>query len=938
MAQLLDLGKLRFYFAGEWSNSTTYEINDIVKYGGNIYVYTYGLKTSGNLPTDTTYWQLMVEGFKFEGVYDNTAAYQVADGVTHGGKVYICIKDTVGNTPPNSEFWSQFADGIQWEDVYNSLTSYQKNDIVTYGGSVYIALQDTTNNLPSDTSFWQKFVEGIHVEGVYNTAKSYVFGDVVGYGGNLYRALGDTTNNPPTNATYWEVYLEGTSAQADYDNLAVYHPNDVVYYGGTLYRAIATTSAGDLPTDTNLWSVFQHGINPKGDWSNNVAYAPGDVASYGGNTFKCLVAHASNVFAADLASAYWEKFNGGIDYKGEWQTSSFYKVDDVVKDGISTYICLEDHTGGVFATDVAANKWEYFARGASDVLPVISAGDEGKSLTVAADGINYTWISATGSNNVFYVAPHGTDVPNAGKALATPFASIKYATEQAPSNSVIYVSNGTYNEQLPITVPDTVAIIGDSQRSVIVQPDTVTDNGNGAGISSDGVTPNNELEMFRLSNGSYLKGMTFKGMTGWVPAASPNQGNIALSTPKGVAVCLNPSSPVTTKSPYVVECSAIGSGMVGAYVNGDSHASGNQSMLFHAYTVISDNGVGFWIANGARAEIVSCFTYYCYFGYAADHGAQIRALNGNNSYGTYGAVSLGFDQDETPLVGQISGVMLTTSTFQGTISEGDTLTGSTSGATAVVTSNQASAGRLFVVDVTGTFQSGETISNGTGGSAVMTQTGTADQTGFIVVVDNLASNPVPGRSIAFAGDSTTYVIQSVSGTYVDASSNIILVLAQEKATTSPDDAQVTIREKFSQIRLTGHDFLKIGTGGIATTNYPGDPTQAPAPGNETVETFPGRIYYVSTDQDGNFRVGEYFRIEQSTGKATLNASAFDLAGLTSLRLGSIGAQLGEQINEFSSDVTMSGNSNIAVPTEYAVKTYADNAGTKPAKITFIGTF
>jgi len=48
-----------------------------------------------------------------------------------------------------------------------------------------------------------------------------------------------------------------------------------------------------------------------------------------------------------------------------------------------------------------------------------------------------------------------------------------------------------------------------------------------------------------------------------------------------------------------------------------------------------------------------------------------------------------------------------------------------------------------------------------------------------------------------------------------------------------------------------------------------------------------------------------------------------LAGLTSLKLGSIGAQLGETINEFSSDPTMSGNSNTAVPTEYAVKTYTD---------------
>jgi hypothetical protein len=53
----------------------------------------------------------------------------------------------------------------------------------------------------------------------------------------------------------------------------------------------------------------------------------------------------------------------------------------------------------------------------------------------------------------------------------------------------------------------------------------------------------------------------------------------------------------------------------------------------------------------------------------------------------------------------------------------------------------------------------------------------------------------------------------------------------------------------------------------------------------------------------------------------LNASAFDLSGLTSLRLGSIGAQLGELVNEFSSDYTMSGNSNEAVPTEQAVRNY-----------------
>jgi hypothetical protein len=154
-----------------------------------------------------------------------------------------------------------------------------------------------------------------------------------------------------------------------------------------------------------------------------------------------------------------------------------------------------------------------------------------------------------------------------------------------------------------------------------------------------------------------------------------------------------------------------------------------------------------------------------------------------------------------------------------------------------------------------------------------------------------------------------------------------IVLTQDKPNRSQDGAAITIRRNYSQTRLTGHDFLNIGTGNVITTNYPNTPTIPPAQGNEVIEDFPGRVYYISTDQDGNFRVGDYFRIDQATGTATLNASAFNLAGLTSLRLGSIGAQLGETINEFSSDETMSGNSNLAVPTEYAVRQYVDSRAT-----------
>ena len=162
---------------------------------------------------------------------------------------------------------------------------------------------------------------------------------------------------------------------------------------------------------------------------------------------------------------------------------------------------------------------------------------------------------------------------------------------------------------------------------------------------------------------------------------------------------------------------------------------------------------------------------------------------------------------------------------------------------------------------------------------------------------------------------------------------VLVVLAEEKPTPTYDRQLTRIRYLYSQVRLTGHDFLDIGTGNKTQTNWPGLPLSAPAPGNEVNEVFPGRVFFVSTDQDGNFTVGRYFKVNQATGSTTLNASSFDLSGLSSLRLGSIGAQIGESINEFSSDVTLSANSNAKVPTQKAVKTYVDTK-TKTKGFTF----
>ena len=142
----------------------------------------------------------------------------------------------------------------------------------------------------------------------------------------------------------------------------------------------------------------------------------------------------------------------------------------------------------------------------------------------------------------------------------------------------------------------------------------------------------------------------------------------------------------------------------------------------------------------------------------------------------------------------------------------------------------------------------------------------------------------------------------------------------------PHGTQVTLQERYSQCRISGHDFLDIGTGNFTQTNYPtvyaGGAFFTAAPENEVYENNSGRVYYVSTDQDGNFRTGELFSVQQATGIVTISAEFFDLDGLSELALG--GVRLGGSgavVSEFSTDPTFSADSNNVIPTQRAIATF-----------------
>jgi hypothetical protein len=135
-----------------------------------------------------------------------------------------------------------------------------------------------------------------------------------------------------------------------------------------------------------------------------------------------------------------------------------------------------------------------------------------------------------------------------------------------------------------------------------------------------------------------------------------------------------------------------------------------------------------------------------------------------------------------------------------------------------------------------------------------------------------------------------------------------------------DGADATITINISTCRVTGHDFLDIGTGSFNQTNYPnvifGFPRE-PRQENEVQERDKGRVFYVSTDQDGFFRVGRFFTVDQGTGTVSFAASIAlsDVDG--------IGFKRGVVVTEFSTDTAMSDNAIDSVPVESAVRGYVN---------------
>ena len=464
--------------------------------------------------------------------------------------------------------------------------------------------------------------------------------------------------------------------------------------------------------------------------------------------------------------------------------------------------------------------------------------------------INATASGINSAPNVLYVAKDGNDANN-GTSIDNAKLTIKAAAGIATTGTVIKVLAGNYTEDNPIQVPAFCAISGDDQRTVTVVPNNATS------------------DIFHVRKASKIANMTFTGHR--APAA-------AIAFPTADAAVNQGGG--KWKGPYVQNCTSDTTTGTGARIDGNQ-APLLKSMNFDSYTQYNQGGVGIAVTNEGYAQLVSIFTICCQEAISCDAGGQADVANSNCSFGTFGLVSRGVGARQfTSAVS--SG---TTTADQKEIVVSGLGTGRPYDGQGVyfdqlyqtVTSITLTGGGSGYTSTPNVIITAPTGPSGTAATAFATLDG--DKVESITLIsggNQFASTPTVTIDAPDSGTraTATAVMEPIYYTVASSTetiSGISTITLEENLNNDIGAGTTTYFHQLSRVVASSHTFEYIGSGNTiqsATPKRGGVTIQA----NEVFTDNGGRVVYTSTDQAGNFRIGDNLQINQSTG--TISGRAF----------------------------------------------------------------
>jgi len=361
---------------------------------------------------------------------------------------------------------------------------------------------------------------------------------------------------------------------------------------------------------------------------------------------------------------------------------------------------------------------------------------------------------------------------------------------------------------------------------------------------------------------------------------------------------LSPYSPGVGKilqGPYIRNCTNFIPDSIGMKVDGFSAEPGDQddigvtgSMSVDSYTQYNQNGIGVSITNGAYAQLVSIFTICNDTAIYTSSGGQCDITNSNSSFGKYALVSDGVGDENTKSIYRYSASVKTATQIE---TDELTLEG--------IGPNRPYTGQVFYIDelyyqisdiIITNQGSGYTsppvitISAPTGPQAIRAEAFATLVNGKLSTIniigngrnyrltDNVQINITGGGGVGAAAQAVLSSLYYKVASATPPTSGISTITIAGIFNNNISVGSTCYFSRQSLQIVSSHSFEFIGSGTSILTARPamGGVT---IKDNEIIKINGGEIVYTSTDQDGNFSIGDDVIINQTTG--TIDGRAFE---------------------------------------------------------------
>ena len=538
------------------------------------------------------------------------------------------------------------------------------------------------------------------------------------------------------------------------------------------------------------------------------------------------------------------------------------------------------------------------------------------AFSVSGVGAGVSWRpSGVQTKRTIWVTKNGCDT-NSGLLEGDAKYTIGAAVAIAQKGDTVKIRSGIYYENNPIGLRDDVAVSGEDLRLVTL-------------------VPNNEnRDFFHVRRGCLIENLSFAGAshatmhTGCGAVAFPptqadiTNGNVEFFQAINGYTAFGPANEGASgrwKSPYIRNCTNFMTGSIGMRINGN-HADANftgtnnlgqdiKSMVCDSFTQYNEQGIGVSLSHNAYAQLVSIFTIGCDVGIAATSGGQCDLTNSNSSFGNVGLKADGVgateftgltfsnvdaESDIFPVTNLRDSIGRFRKPFDGQglffkINLGDY---NDTPATGVLTEPMKFIRSINVIDggLPGDYIAGAppivTVPNPLGPEAIAAEfSANVSAAGTITSVDVISS----GRNF-LPDQSFTVSITGTGNAVLEADTDPILFTVS--VATEPSSVgltTITFNEfvpyevnagvdielvRISRIITSSHSFEYIGAG---TDINKANPFQGgvPKPENEVIAINGGQCPFTSTDQKGNFRIGQGLVVDQTT--STIRGRDFNRA-------------------------------------------------------------